>query len=130
MIGHTIYLSNNFIKDVRIIDVILFSIYDILNVSEGGKNMLIKETGKITQKGQLTIPVSIRNKLNIEEGDRLRIIVDDNGETKVEVLKRKKLKDVFGILGKPPQNADMSIDEAIDYSRKQKGRIATDEDGC
>lgn len=47
--------------------------------------MYIEKTRKIMQKGQLTIPSTTRKKLNIDAGDRLQIIVDDNGETKIEV---------------------------------------------
>lgn len=50
----------------------------------------IEKTGKTTQKGQLSMPSTIRKKLNIDAGDRLKIIVDDNGETKIEVFKSKK----------------------------------------
>lgn len=62
--------------------------------------MMIEGTGKITQKGQLTIPIAIR----------------------------KKLSDVYGILGRPPQNASMPVDEAILLSRKQRGEESSNED--
>ena len=91
--------------------------------------MIVEESGKVTQKGQVTIPAIIRKKLNIEEGDRLKIIVDDNGEAKIEVIKRKKLSDVYGILGRPPKNVEMPIEEAIQLEREQRGREISDENG-
>ncbi len=91
--------------------------------------MIVEESGKVTQKGQITIPAMIRKKLNIEEGDRLKIIVDDNGEAKIEVIKRKKLSDVYGILGRPPKNVETPIEEAIQLEREQRGREISDENG-
>lgn len=88
--------------------------------------MIIQETGKVTQKGQVTIPIEIRNKLNIEEGDRLKIIIEDE-IVKLEVIKQKKLDDIYGILGKPPGNADLSIEKAIHLAREQRGRNWTRE---
>ncbi|MGV6988788.1 AbrB/MazE/SpoVT family DNA-binding domain-containing protein [Testudinibacter sp. P80/BLE/0925] len=41
------------------------------------------ELAKITSKGQITIPIAIRKKLNLKEGDKL-LFVENNG--KVEIL--------------------------------------------
>ena len=37
------------------------------------------EMAKVTSKGQITIPISIRKKLNIEEGDKLLFIEKTDG---------------------------------------------------
>lgn len=95
--------------------------------------MIVEETGKVTQKGQVTIPIEIRTLLKIEEGDRLRITIEGD-EAKLEVIKKKKLSEVFGILGKPPKNAGVPIEEAIKATREQRGmeigiEIANQKDG-
>ena len=45
-----------------------------------------KELMRISTKGQLTIPISIRKKLNIKDGDYLHIIVEG------EEIRLKKIK--------------------------------------
>ena len=37
------------------------------------------EISRVSAKGQLTIPVAIRKKLSIREGDRLQVYLDENG---------------------------------------------------
>ena len=50
--------------------------------------MPIEEIVKVARHYQVTIPVKIRDKLNIREGDLVRVIYDENeGVIKLEVLK-------------------------------------------
>jgi AbrB family looped-hinge helix DNA binding protein len=37
------------------------------------------ETSKITSKGQITLPVAVRRKLNLQTGDKVVFIEDDVG---------------------------------------------------
>jgi AbrB family looped-hinge helix DNA binding protein len=37
------------------------------------------ETAKITSKGQITLPVAVRRKLNLQTGDKIVFIEDDVG---------------------------------------------------
>jgi AbrB family looped-hinge helix DNA binding protein len=37
------------------------------------------ELAKLTSKGQLTVPVAIRKKLNLKEGDKVVFLADDDG---------------------------------------------------
>ena len=46
-------------------------------------------SGRLTSKGQLTIPVELRTLLNINEGDRLAFILDEN-EKIIEVQPKTK----------------------------------------
>ncbi|WP_134704610.1 AbrB/MazE/SpoVT family DNA-binding domain-containing protein [Ammoniphilus sp. YIM 78166] len=56
-------------------------------------------SGKMTSKGQLTIPVELRNYLKIEEGDRLEFIIDQDGKViNVKPVRKKRLSDVAGKL--------------------------------
>ena len=57
-------------------------------------------TGKVTSKGQTTVPKEVRDFLGLEEGTQMEWILDDG---KVTVKPRKlRAVDLAGILGPPP----------------------------
>jgi antitoxin PrlF len=90
-----------------------------------------KISGKITRKGQVTIPHEIRNFLGIEEGDRIAFIIKDNQEVVVLGVKKTNLDDLFGSLkpNKPiAENEDyLKIrDEAIEKAILDKWGILED----
>ncbi len=43
-----------------------------------GERMMKMEIAKISSKGQITIPVSIRNKLKLKTGDKIVILEENN----------------------------------------------------
>lgn len=55
---------------------------------------------KITSKGQITIPLEIRRKLQVSTGDRIRFREDADGRIVVERLPRSALE-LAGILHNP-----------------------------
>ncbi|MGF7032567.1 AbrB family looped-hinge helix DNA binding protein [Paenibacillus mucilaginosus] len=56
-------------------------------------------SGKMSSKGQLTIPSELREKWGLEEGDRLKFELDDQGQVKsVSPYKKKSVKDLFGVI--------------------------------
>jgi AbrB family looped-hinge helix DNA binding protein len=57
-------------------------------------------TGKVTSKGQTTVPKEVRDFLGLEEGTQMEWILDDGKVT----VKPRKLRaiDLAGILGPPP----------------------------
>jgi len=55
-------------------------------------------SGKLTSKGQLTIPVELRNYLALKEGDRLEFVINETGELYVVPKKKTSLLDVAGML--------------------------------
>jgi AbrB family looped-hinge helix DNA binding protein len=57
-------------------------------------------TGKVTSKGQTTVPKEVRDFLGLEEGTQMEWIVDDGKVT----VKPRKLRaiDMAGMLGPPP----------------------------
>ncbi|KQY82272.1 hypothetical protein ASD24_16670 [Paenibacillus sp. Root52] len=59
--------------------------------------MSVYESGKVTSKGQVTIPVEVRRKLGIATDDKINVIIQ-SGEAKLEVSKHKKLIDLVGVL--------------------------------
>jgi AbrB family looped-hinge helix DNA binding protein len=57
-------------------------------------------TGKVTSKGQTTVPKEVRDFLGLEEGTQMEWILDDGKVT----VKPRKLRaiELAGILGPPP----------------------------
>ncbi|GHV94727.1 AbrB family transcriptional regulator [Spirochaetia bacterium] len=51
------------------------------------------ELAKITLRGQITIPVEIRKKLGVKDGDKV-VFIEDNGRIVMENSVRLALKDV------------------------------------
>jgi len=51
------------------------------------------ELAKITLRGQITIPVEIRKKLGVKDGDKV-IFIEENGRIVMENSARVALKDV------------------------------------
>jgi len=77
-------------------------------------------SGKLTSKGQLTIPVELRNLLNINEGDRLAFVLDDN-ERIIEVQPKTK-KSIRGVMGALKSTTKVYVDEAIDLARAERAK--------
>jgi antitoxin PrlF len=50
--------------------------------------MATEET-KVSDRGMVTIPASLRRRLDIEPGDKLRWDADDEGNLSVEVVKQR-----------------------------------------
>ena len=55
------------------------------------------ELAKLTSKGQLTVPVAIRKKLRLKEGDKVVFLSDDDGVRVVNasVLALEKVQQAF-----------------------------------
>jgi len=65
---------------------------------------------KVTRKGQTTIPVEVRQKLVIKEGDRLLVEATDHGQVVFTPI--RKLEDCAGIYSKyaKPEKMKKHID--------------------
>mgnify|MGYP001236186824 FL=1 len=61
-------------------------------------NDVLKATSKLSSRGQIVIPIEIRKTLGLKEGDDLTFIVNEDGEIKVEVVKKQRLSELVGIL--------------------------------
>lgn len=48
------------------------------------------EETKVSDRGMVTIPATLRRRLDIEPGDKLRWTIDDDGELSVEVVKERR----------------------------------------
>jgi AbrB family looped-hinge helix DNA binding protein len=53
---------------------------------------------KLTSKGQITIPVAIRNKLNLQPGDELIFEIGRDEVVKLRSFKRKRLTELYASL--------------------------------
>lgn len=84
-------------------------------------------SGKLTSKGQLTIPVELRNYLNIEEGDRLEFVIDESGNLSVTPRKKKSIKETVGIL-KPLQTIDFETAKQIVQEARGQAFLEKDND--
>jgi AbrB family looped-hinge helix DNA binding protein len=68
-----------------------------------------KFVGRMTSKGQTTVPKEVRDFLGLEEGAQVEWVLDDGKA----VVKARKFRaaDLAGFLGKPPSGASMTIEE-------------------
>ncbi|MEX1029950.1 MAG: AbrB family transcriptional regulator [Paenibacillaceae bacterium] len=80
---------------------------------------MIEARSKISSKGQVVIPFEIRSLLNIEEGDDAKFIMSDNGDLKLDIVKRNAILDLYGSL-KPEKSDLRDFSEIREQSQKMK----------
>lgn len=76
------------------------------------------EVAKISSKGQITIPVSIRNKLKLKAGDKVAII-EENGKFYIEnsaLLAFKRIEEAFE--GEAEKAGFKTEEEMQDYMKE------------
>jgi len=83
------------------------------------KLTMIRST--LTNKGQITIPKSVRDCLGLKIGDKLEFVITKSGEAFIRPV-TKTVDDVFGRLHNP-RKKPVSIEE-MDAGIKQKMRKA------
>lgn len=68
--------------------------------------------GKMTSKGQTTVPKEVRDFLGLEEGTQVEWVLDDGKAT----VRPRTLRavDLAGFLGKPPSGVHLTIEEMND----------------
>ncbi|WP_068675364.1 AbrB/MazE/SpoVT family DNA-binding domain-containing protein [Oceanobacillus sp. Castelsardo] len=52
-------------------------------------------SGKMTSKGQITIPKELRDRLDLSVGDQIKFLIEDD-EVRIKPLKKKLLSQVIG----------------------------------
>jgi antitoxin PrlF len=81
----------------------------------------------VTSKGQVTVPMEIRERLGLKPGDRLRFDLSQSGRLTVTAVHRRSIFDrleklKLPSLGRPVTQAD--IDSAIDEAmHEQEERV-------
>ena len=73
------------------------------------------ESSTVTSKGQITIPVEIRKRMNLHAGDRVQFIPSDGGHVKIIPCKAP-VSELIGMLPKPEKAA--TIEEMNETIRK------------
>lgn len=76
--------------------------------------MLI-ERALITGKGQVQVPAKVRQKIGAVIGDELLFIVKENGEIMLQLVKKKSLSQLAGVL--PVQKVFPGIDAEEELTR-------------
>lgn len=67
----------------------------------------------LTGKGQVTVPKEVRKRLRLDTGSTVRFTLE-KGDRVIVTRAGGRLRDLFGILGKPPQSATLEqMDQAI-----------------
>jgi AbrB family looped-hinge helix DNA binding protein len=85
---------------------------------------------KVTSKGQVTLPAAFRRLAEVDEGDTLDLLVDENGRATLK--KRRSIDELVGSLrhlndrlGRPLEKADIksAVDEAM-AEQEERSRSA------
>ena len=61
-----------------------------------------KYLGKVTSKGQTTVPKEVRDFLGLKEGAQMEWTIDDDGKATVRPRKKLRAVDLAGMLGPSP----------------------------
>jgi antitoxin PrlF len=82
-------------------------------------------TALVSDKGQVTLPKALRDRLGIRPGSRLAFRVADDGSLNVQVL-AKGAEALFGLLAKPgePVRSLQDMDVAIGVVVRERARRA------
>jgi AbrB family looped-hinge helix DNA binding protein len=87
--------------------------------------MMKMEVAKISSKGQITIPISVRNKLNLKTGDKV-VIFEENGRFYFEnsaMLAFKRAEQAFeGVAENAGFRTEEEMQDYVKEIRKEMGR--------
>ena len=88
-------------------------------VKSKNKNIVNKEiVSTISSKGQVTVPVEIREFLGLMPNDKLAFVVKDSGNIEIERPKYPDLESIFGSAG--TMKEPMDLEEVIKKSRAER----------
>ncbi len=76
-------------------------------------------TGTLTSKGQITIPKSIRDSLNLQTGDRLAFSLVGDKQALLQPI-TTSVDDVYGVLHRPGQKAKSLEDMNRSITRRHR----------
>ena len=79
----------------------------------------------VTNKGQLTIPKQVRERLGLSKGGKVRLTLEKDDRV-VLSPKQVRLSDLAGMLGKPPRSLTLEeMDDVIAQAAIERYRRAT-----
>ena len=76
-------------------------------------------TGTLTSKGQITIPKSIRDSLNLQTGDRLAFSLVGDKQALLQPI-TTSVDDVYGVLHRPGQKSKSLEDMKRSITRRHR----------
>ena len=78
-----------------------------------------RKSSAITTKGQVTIPLTVREELGLHTGDRILWSLRSNGTVEVRKEVVRPIGELVGLLGKPRRSATIEdMDAAIRHHAK------------
>src|SRR5699024_7483212 len=90
----------------------------VKKVKKSKKGVCAMEIAKISSKGQITIPVSVRNRLHLNTGDKV-LILEENGRFYIENAANVAFQHVEeGFRGAAAEAGFKSEDEMQDYMKE------------
>ena len=72
-------------------------------------------SGKMTSKGQITIPKELRDKFNVNEGDQFKFLIEEDN-VRIEPIKRKLLSNA---IGRVTASKPIDLDEIREIAQKR-----------
>lgn len=78
-------------------------------------------TATVTSKGQITIPVDVREALRVEPGDRVEFVEVEPGRFEV-VAATRSVKELKGLFGKPAKRVSIEDMNKAIAARGAAGR--------
>jgi antitoxin PrlF len=83
--------------------------------------------GIVQKRGQVTIPVDLRRKLGVEEGDVVAFVETEEG---ILISPREVLAmDALDRIGKALQKQGIALEDLIETGRNARGRMVEEEYG-
>lgn len=81
-------------------------------------------TATLTSKGQVTIPKTVRDALQLRKGDKVDFTITENGEALITPMtKTVKVDDIFGRLYKPDRKPVSVHQMDSEVKRQMKARF-------
>ncbi|MFP4099102.1 AbrB/MazE/SpoVT family DNA-binding domain-containing protein [Coleofasciculus sp.] len=75
---------------------------------------------KLTPEGQITIPATIRQKLGLQEGDEILLLLEGT-DLKLRIIKPKRLSEFYGVLpATVPYPSQETIRQSVAETLAQK----------
>jgi len=77
------------------------------------------EVARLTTKGQITIPIGIRKKLNVKEGDKILFLEEDNGRIYFENAALLAFSRIQEAMAGEAQKAGFNTEQELqDYAKE------------
>lgn len=81
-------------------------------------------SGKMTSKGQITIPKELREQLDLKEGDQFKFLIK-NDEVKIKPVKKKRLSQAIGRI---TSEKEIDIEKMREIAQKEASKQILSED--